>query len=320
MTTSERSQPHLFATDADQSTSSAAASPARTSAQPDAVPASTLRGAASGGQCSALSERFAQLGCSLRTYLLFALAARTTYSLRWNRSTTPAGRSWWELGAPARLIGETGSGLWPTARVRDLKGASGKASGEIQAAKGHPRSILAESVQQWSTPNAMDAMDTTDMMPEEWAARNVAAKAANPNLGALQKSLRSVVHWPTPRERDWKGESQRGTDGPMDALPNLVALTDGPPDPANLSTNGKRREWCTPNVGDGRGQMDGGSNSRKAAKARGREVPRGSLNPTWVSQLMGYPDGWLEVESPPNPRRKNSRHGDGTRFARSETP
>jgi len=33
----------------------------------------------------------------------------------------------------------------------------------------------------------------------------------------------AVKMWPTPRSRDWKGQSQRGQNAPMDALPNAVA-------------------------------------------------------------------------------------------------
>lgn len=63
----------------------------------------------------------------------------------------------------------------------------------------------------------------------------------------------------------------------------------GPPDQESNSASGKRRAWHTPTANS---YMDGGSNSRRAAKRDGRYIT-GSLNPAWVSQLMGFPDGWL---------------------------
>ena len=43
--------------------------------------------------------------------------------------------------------------------------------------------------------------------------------------------------------------------------------------------------------------MDGGSNSRKAARARGA-FPQdgGQLNPTWVEWLMRWPLGWTDLQ------------------------
>jgi hypothetical protein len=41
--------------------------------------------------------------------------------------------------------------------------------------------------------------------------------------------------------------------------------------------------------------MGGGSNSRAAAKARGTLVT-GSLNPTWVEWLMGFPLEWTALK------------------------
>src|SRR6266542_1265034 len=60
------------------------------------------------------------LGHALRTSLACELAVRTGFSLRWNRSATPAGRSWWVLGTPARRTEGTEHGLLlPTPRTAD---------------------------------------------------------------------------------------------------------------------------------------------------------------------------------------------------------
>jgi len=60
------------------------------------------------------------LGHALRTSLASELEALTGFSLRWNRSATPAGRSWWVLGTPARRTEGTERGLLlPTPRTAD---------------------------------------------------------------------------------------------------------------------------------------------------------------------------------------------------------
>jgi hypothetical protein len=57
------------------------------------------------------------------------------------------------------------------------------------------------------------------------------------------------------------------------------------------------QNWGTPNCSG----MDGGSNSRKAAKKRGNiaelETKKtGQLNPSWVEWLMGWPIGWTDLK------------------------
>ena len=91
----------------------------------------------------------------------------------------------------------------------------------------------------WPTPRAGKV---TSENAESWMRRNKEGKVSTPPLGL------AVQMWPTPKSRDWKGQSQRGIHGPMDALPNQ-------------------------DRGDG--------------KPIG-----GSLNPTWVELLMGWPENW----------------------------
>jgi hypothetical protein len=64
--------------------------------------------------------------------------------------------------------------------------------------------------------------------------------------------------WPTPLSSDWKSTAPPNT--PENARP--LREVAGQAAPENPSTTGK---------------------------------PRGSLNPAWVAQLMGYPAGWLDL-------------------------
>ena len=50
----------------------------------------------------------------------------------------------------------------------------------------------------------------------------------------------------------------------------------------------------------------GGSNSRARAKRDGQYIS-GSLNPTWVEWLMGYPLGWTALDASATPSSRKSR-------------
>jgi hypothetical protein len=82
----------------------------------------------------------------------------------------------------------------------------------------------------WPTPCAMDSSATMVETKEQWQARNKEKKAKNPKLGEVQKSLRSVVTWPTPtshnaKETNAPSESERNT-------PTLAAQAGGQLNPA----------------------------------------------------------------------------------------
>lgn len=111
------------------------------------------------------------------------------------------------------------------------------------------------------------------------------------NLSGAVKA-EHTKNWPTPNERDYKDNGP--TQGNRKS-PNLGTIVnrDGQPDPANASTSGKLRDWSTPRA-DERSQR----NSRDKGSALSHQVKignKGFINFGWVAQLMGYPDGWLDV-------------------------
>jgi hypothetical protein len=125
--------------------------------------------------------------------------------------------------------------------------------------------------------------------------------------------------WPTARSRDWKGQTQRGKHAPMDGLPNAVAAnlwptaraTDG--NKGSRTLEGSRREmergrnidlgtavklWPTPHASCGTGAsrtQQGGMNLQTFVAEM--ESPAGHLNPRFVEWLMGYPDGWTDLNA-----------------------
>ncbi len=111
----------------------AAASPARTSAQPGAAPGCSANAAACGTKCCGWCESCDPVGWWLRTSLRCAFAERTGYWQTWQRKATPAGRSWWVLPMPARPTGGSGRSFWPTPTARDWKSGSAGQRGRRRA-------------------------------------------------------------------------------------------------------------------------------------------------------------------------------------------
>lgn len=90
------------------------ARPARTSAAPTPkAKASKASGLASTSRRSASSEKSDLVGLLLRTALISELGALTPSSLRWRRSATPAGRSWFVLETSGPTTNGPGAGSSP---------------------------------------------------------------------------------------------------------------------------------------------------------------------------------------------------------------
>src|SRR5271170_3299569 len=86
-------------TTSDQSISSAAASPAKTSLLPENEQVSPGSVPVSGISTPASSPNSDQIGFLLRTFLGSTAQKLTQFSVTWKRRATPAGRWFWELGA-----------------------------------------------------------------------------------------------------------------------------------------------------------------------------------------------------------------------------
>jgi site-specific DNA-cytosine methylase len=149
----------------------------------------------------------------------------------------------------------------------------------------------------WPTPNAMDG-----------------ERGASP--GGLPKhkggvNLREARNWPTPRAEDC--EQTGGHAGVPDTL------------------TAASRVWATPNQRDWKdtGPTQGNRNSPNlGTQAHAVGLPdqgnrstsgkhRGSLSAKWVTQLQGFPDGWLvvgtEALSKPSATPKSRRSSNSSR-------
>jgi hypothetical protein len=106
--------------------------------------------------------------------------------------------------------------------------------------------------------------------------------------------------WPTPNATDGKGGvNQRSPEGLArfhggEDLPTIVALQDWPAATATDAAASGAAGYSTAS-----GRHSGTTLTDATVGPRGPEQrstdgkPRGRLNPAWVSQLLGFPDGWL---------------------------
>lgn len=53
------------------------------------------------------------------------------------------------------------------------------------------------------------------------------------------------------------------------------------------------------------------SNRWDGLQSHGVNVVSGQLNPTWVEWLMGYPEGWTDLEASATPSSRRSRKRSG---------
>lgn len=163
----------------------------------------------------------------------------------------------------------------------------GSECGEVEgkAREGTTRDAQFSGGTLWPTPQAVDGSaggiispDDTYVQKESGSFRKINRNGTDGSMGLA----RMVKLWPTPSQRDYKGTSaEEGlirNDGKsrMDQLPNAVKFWPMP------------REFMYKDSVVDRGKGNIG------------EKVGGQLNPDWVGQLMGYPEGWtdLDVDEP----------------------
>ena len=168
----------------------------------------------------------------------------------------------------------------------------------------HPTSVIDSGL--WATPNTMDhlpvrSQEGTKKIQE--GHRKGRAKPSNLREQVDKKTMAlygSPVTdmWPTPQARDWK-------DSLNTVPPSVAAGRRG----ASLGQKlAERMLWPTPNAWDGsRGPRSEKNLQEKnhmvnlitavqTDQRRNEQETGGSLNPTWVEWLMGYPQGWTDLE------------------------
>lgn len=244
--------------------------------------------AISGRRCVESSTSSGPLGSLEKMLLGTSRWASMTCFLTWNELVTPAGRLLFRLSPSMPSTAENGSGLWPTATVGDSK-ASGAAGYSTESGR-HSGTTLTDAIVRglWPTPNVPNGGRT--LHHAEIRGRT----AIDPRTGKkVQIGLEAAVKlWPTPHGMSKDGKSNGPSGNELGGAVNRSLMV---PTPTS-------RDWKS-------GKASAATRERNSRPLS--EHVGGSLNPTWVEWLMGYPTGWTalkhsETQSSRKSRKKSS--------------
>lgn len=166
--------------------------------------------------------------------------------------------------------------LWPTATAGDAK-ASGAAGYSTESGR-HSGTTLTDAAVRglWPTPHGMQVECAGLAVPE-----------SHSTPGKPQD-------WPTPNAADAIGGK-----GPRIGMSNTGRMPDGSKATVNLRAAIvlKDAEFLDRFATSIRDEIHR-ANRHGAPDSHGKAPIRGSLNPRWVAQLMGFPVDWLDSHPP----------------------
>jgi hypothetical protein len=145
-------------------------------------------------------------------------------------------------------------------------------------------------------------------------------RTANQLAPSMQKWKSCAALLPTPAARDWRSESctpeyqeTRNQETRNQETRNQETR--------NQETRGKtlpwvvQNMWPTPRASDAeKGPRTAEGAAKEVARGHGPDLPAvagGSLNPTWVEWLMGFPEGWTVLDPSEMPSSRRSRKPSG---------
>ncbi len=239
------------------------ASRARTSARPDTDPALTESEAGFGERWHALFVKFDPDTCSWRTHgcLFDEVLPESSVSLpQWGLMRDGV---CWELSTSAQTTSESAPGLWPTPTA-----TLGSNGGAITPQKAREGGTLIEAVsnRMWPTPHGFSPDGRTN------------GPSGNELGRAVNRSL-----WPTPKSSDHRSGMASRTGGRRSNLNDAAAMF-----PTPTATNTKANHMR----GADKGKPRESRSYRPMDGDRSDDPIGGSLNPTWVCLLMGWPKDW----------------------------
>ena len=211
----------------------------------------------SGRKCSELLSKHNPLMSLLKMLLVSSTWHSMRCYLTWKPKSTAQGRLYFQLAAKMPSTGEKESGSLP--KMWGTPTANDSKNSKYQYSRGDktkPVLKLPGQVQLWPTPSA-NQYETKDL--DKMLERRARCKENSGNGNGLGLTLANAARmWPTPSTRDHKGGYQGGR------------------------------------IRNGKISMDTLDVAVQATS--NREKTQASLNPEWVSLLMGYPRDWTCVE------------------------
>jgi len=269
------------------------------------------------------------LGQFSKMFMATSLWVSTKCFLIWKGQATPSGRLLFRLAPlthPTEGI-EFGSSpeMWATPNTMDHLPQRSEEALKKQATTTRKGRSKPANLREQVNPETVEAWKQAQE-PTMWATPS-AADSMGSTGGNQNKSLRTDVKmWPTPtahisKEGAYPAEFTRNTI----TLTATAAMADQGlwPTPRactamaaenihrrvndknpNLETVVARTMWPTPTASDNRDRGHKGMPSIQRRQEKGKQLNlsmvvsevSGSLNPQWVEWLMGYPEGWTDLE------------------------
>lgn len=229
----------------------------------------------SGQRLLGYSRLCGRVGSALRTYLASSTWHSTTCLLTWHHKVTKQGRSYFQLRASVPRTSEPESGHWPTPRSRDSHAEGVDAGIRHKEKWGSQTLATAARVRpegMWPTPRASEVeMRTYSRTPSQEAGKH------GMYLQAEVLHAERLLHTPTSTANQLAPSMRERDKGSWFPTPDAGMMQGGRTLPEGTSPTG-----MTP---DGKKRQVGLTNA----------VAGGKLNPAWVSRMMGFPDGWMDV-------------------------
>ena len=294
MTTCEASAPTLPAL-----TSSAAGSHAKTCLSLGKALASQASAAVCGSSSRASLAFFDRASSSWRTSQLSCLGGWTSFSETFPKRGMMRSGSISALPTSERRTDESGCSssrggeMWATAQAHDAKGSPGASA----QTRGGFQASLPSQVRTWPTPMTVNRTSQK---------AQTGRTTSGPSRGGPSYGLEDVVRregraWPTP------SAARAGNDL------TLTCSGDGRETPNKLG-------WAVAMLSQGSAKPTPAARDFKDTGTSPSEFERntpglaaragGSLNPDWVSQLMGFPAGWTSpLTDGPQGRARPKGHG-----------
>lgn len=262
-------------------TSSLAGGHAKETALPVSAAASPMTEAISGGNSDASSSKPTRLTSSRKTsaasFPSMVAEISESSSVRWPTRGMMLGGRLTERPTSEPRIAESasgstpGSGAWPTPHSNMTTGAGtqGRDGGmNIQTA-------VAVDVKEWASPRASDANGVGPVGSKSWHHK---MQRGQLDAQSMEPSMEPSM-WDTPTVNDAKNSTS-------------------PPSQKDRESISQNVLWATPCavVGKDSPFQQQETLTKQAVPAIRGDRPR--LNAAWVSQVMGWPDGWI-VGLPP---------------------
>ena len=202
----------------------------------------------------------------------------------------------WELSTPVLRTSEKESGSWPTPTRNDAVGAGYQRAngnhyftlpGAVGATKHLPPAMEEKRVKIWPTPQAHKTTESGEIVnadgtPWDGIRKPHSKTSGRPITTALADA---VALWPTPRSQDAKHGSCTDYELSRDKGKDLLHVAVE-----------RMRTWPTPVASMTKENQNPRTPGTKGTQTTLAIEAGGSLNPTWVEWLMGWPLGWTDLK------------------------